>query len=60
MAILGKTRVCPFKEDPSLINAGNWEIPGGIEDLLRREQQVVSNTDLTRNQRGRLNVANVS
>ena len=54
------TVVSSDSEDPSLINAGNWEIPAGIEDRLRREQQVVSNTDLTKNQRGRLNVANVS
>ena len=54
------TVVSSDSEDPSLINAGNWKIPGEIQDRLRRKQQIVSDTDLTKNQRGRLNVAKVS
>ena len=50
-------------EDPSLINAGNWQRPGEIESHLRREQEMnrgVLAHDLTKNQRGRQSVETVS
>ena len=50
-------------EDPSLINAGNWQRPGEIESHLRREQEMnrgVLAHDLTKNQRGRQKVENIS
>ena len=49
-------------EDPSLINAGNWQRPGEIESHLRREQEMnrgVLAHDLTKNQRGRQKVETV-
>jgi len=50
-------------EDPSLINQGNWQAPGTIDSLLRRENMLnrgVLATDLTKTQRGRQSVANLA
>ena len=50
-------------EGYGLINAGNWQRPGEIESHLRREQEMnrgVLAHDLTKNQRGRQKVENIS